>query len=167
MINIIEFIDNMDAASAVVMAVAAIIVLVAAFIALSVKDVKSKLWSTLLILTQRAEKVYGGKTGALKKSWVVQAILGSAFYVALPAFVRSFVSAKAIGGLVDKFVETVFKKIQKELSARLAKYRADNDNETDAVILEHDTGAEDALDVYFPDLQNAAETADGEWEADI
>jgi len=48
-----------------------------------------------------AEKQYGSGTGQFKRALVVDMILNSAFYNGLPGLVRQFITASALGAVID------------------------------------------------------------------
>jgi len=67
----------------------------------------------VLNLILKAEQDFGGGTGVFKKAQVIEVILNSAFFLALPAGVRSLVTYEALSGIIDAVCATVFNK-QKE-----------------------------------------------------
>ena len=56
-----------------------------------------------------AEKFWGGGTGIVKRSFVINSVLNSQFYITLPDFIKMFINATMIGKLIDNMVDNVLK----------------------------------------------------------
>ena len=74
-----------------------------------IADTISKLNGMILSLMYQARENFKDGEGIFKKSDVIKGILNSPFYVALPVFAKLFLSAEAIGAIIDKIYDELFK----------------------------------------------------------
>jgi hypothetical protein len=119
------------------------VIVVIAFIALLVflilKGEKSVVYKILYTLVTEAERQYGGGTGQLKQSAVINWV-----YERLPAIVKIFITAATLERWVDEAVERA--KAEWEKNANIKEYIESGQTITLATGIIENTAAEKPLD---------------------